>query len=109
MSGLGAEPHAASRVVAFAGLATSRRGGFSSRVLALTTRVRVATWLRVLPPLCERNEQYDLRLRRHVNVECGVGCQVDCHAGRHVHHHQTLELSSEVTTELQQRHSITSL
>lgn len=75
MSGLGAEPHAASRVVAFAGLATSRRGGFSSRVLALTTRVRVATWLRVLPPLCERNEQYDLRLRRHVNVECGVAAR----------------------------------
>ena len=36
-----------------------------------------------------------------MSVECGV----HCHAGRHVHHHQTLELSSEVTTELQQRHS----
>ena len=36
-----------------------------------------------------------------MNVECGV----HCHAGRHVRHDQTLELSSEVTTELQQRHS----
>jgi hypothetical protein len=34
----------------------------------------------VSSPLCERNEQYGLRLRRHVNVECGV--RVPCWPSR---------------------------